>query len=137
MKIKISYTSLIAIFIIFIACAFTIDEDSSIKELTHPYINTYECTRATLGDTNLLENYDYLRIIVGEKNQLKILYKRKGENCNEFNGTYKVNEKSNELTAEIGILGYNYKQKTIISDGRFTITLPILSKQLVMTFEVL
>lgn len=137
MKFKASCTCLIAIFIILISCAFTIDEDSSIKELTHPYMNTYECTRATLGDTNLLEDYDYFRIIIGEKNQLKIMYRKKDGSCNEFDSTYKFNEKTNELTAEIGIMGFNYKQKTIITDGRFTITMPIMSKQLVMIFEVL
>lgn len=100
-------------------------------------MNTYECTRATLGDTNLLEDYDYFRIIIGEKNQLKIMYRKKDGSCNEFDSTYKFNEKTNELTAEIGIMGFNYKQKTIITDGRFTITMPIMSKQLVMIFEVL
>ena len=43
-------------------CAFTFDKTSTLKDLTHPYINTYECTSAKLGDENLLEKYEYFII---------------------------------------------------------------------------
>lgn len=128
--------SIFAMLIILFTCAFTIDENSSIKELTHPYLNTYECTRATLGETDLLEEYEYFRIILEEGDKLTVLLKRKNDIERKFASTYNYDDKTHELTAEIGVLGFTYRQKTIIDSGRFTISMPILNKQLVMIFEV-
>ena len=136
MKIKTLCAGLLAMIVLLFACAFTIDENSSIKELTHPYMNTYECTRATLGDADLLEEYEYFRIIIGENEKLEVLMKKKGEQEQSFASTYKFDEHTRELTAEIGILGFAYRQKTIIRNGKFVISMPVLAKQLVMIFEV-
>lgn len=135
MKKRATFLCVLAVFVILFACAFKLDENSSIKDLTHPYINTYECTRATLGETDLLEEYEYFRIIVGENNDLKVLFKRKDGKAYEFSSKYTFDDTTHELTAEIGVLGYTYKQKTIIEKGRFTISMPILNKQLIMIFE--
>lgn len=136
MKLKCLGLSLFAALLITFACAFTLDKNSSIKDLTHPYMNTYECTRATLGDTDLLEEYEYFRIIIGENDELIVLFKKKEGREYKFSTTYKFDQKTRELTAEIGVFGFTCKQKTIIENGSFTITMPILSRQLIMIFEV-
>ena len=58
-------------------CAFTFDKDSSLKDLTHPYINTYECTAARLGNEDLLEHYEYFKITFLDEKQVEISFKRK------------------------------------------------------------
>ena len=136
MKKKLILTGAIAVLIILFACAFKIDGDSSIKDITHPYINTYECTRATLGESDLLDDYEYLRIIIEEGGQMKIIFKQKDGKSYQYESTYSYDEKTRELTAEMTILGYRYKQKTTIENGKFTIAMPLFSKQLVMVFEV-
>ena len=105
MKKRTTFLCVLAVFVILFACAFKLDENSSIKDLTHPYINTYECTRATLGETDLLEEYEYFRIIVGENNDLKVLFKRKDGKAYEFSSKYTFDDTTHELTAEIGVLG--------------------------------
>lgn len=118
-------------------CAFTFDKDSSLKDLTHPYINTYECTAARLGNENLLEQYEYFRITFLDEKQLEVSFKRKkfGKKhvylCN-----YQYDEKTSEFSAEIGLLGYRFRQKTKITDGKFTISMPVLGKPLLMNFAV-
>lgn len=135
MKKRLFVAGLLAALVITFACAFTIDENSSVKDLTHPYINSYECTRATLGETDLLEEYEYFRIIIGEGEELTVLFKQKGGKEHRYASTYKFDKDTHELTAEIGILGFTYRQKTIIENGKFTISMPILTKQLTMIFE--
>ena len=135
MKKRLFVAGLLATLVITLACAFTIDENSSVKDLTHPYINSYECTRATLGETDLLEEYEYFRIIIGEGEELTVLFKQKGGKEHRYASTYKFDKDTHELTAEIGILGFTYRQKTIIENGKFTISMPILTKQLTMIFE--
>ena len=82
-----------------------------------------------------MEEYEYFRIIVGENNDLKVLFKRKDGKAYEFSSKYTFDDTTHELTAEIGVLGYPYRQKTVIEKGTFTISMPILNKQLIMIFE--
>jgi hypothetical protein len=125
-----------AAFCINFLCAFTIDKNSSLKDITHPYINRYECTSATLGDVDLLENYEYFRIDLLNESELEVSFKKKDGNTHSYKSTYTYDNKSGELVAEIGILGCKFKQAVIIKNGKFTITMPILYKTLVMNFAV-
>lgn len=117
-------------------CAFTFDKTSSLKDLTHPYINTYECTSATLGDENLLEKYEYFIITFKDEKNLEVSFKRQGGNRHAYVCEYTVDQKTQELTAELGILGFKFRQSTVIKDGKFTLSMPVLGKPLVMVFEV-
>ncbi len=118
-------------------CAFTFDKSSSLKDLTHPYINTYECTAARLGNENLLEKYDYFRITILDEKELEISFKRKWPNKkNVYKCGYTYNPKTQELSAELGILGYRFKQTTKIANGKFTISMPVFGRPLLMNFEV-
>jgi hypothetical protein len=117
-------------------CAFKIDPHSSLKDLTHPYINTYECTYAQLGETNLLENYEYFKITFLDDKTLEVSFKKKGEKRHAYETPYTIDESTGAFTAEIGILGFKFRQTTTIKDGKFTLSMPILTKQLVMQFAV-
>ena len=136
-KVRQLSVLLVCIATILSVCAFKIDEKSSIKDITHPYINTYECRTATLGQTDILCGYDYIRLIIGESNSLTLLTKPKnGEEYACF-GTYAYDRTTGELTADIGVLGYKMKPTTKIERGRFTITMPVLNRQLIMSFEAM
>lgn len=117
-------------------CAFTFDKTSTLKDLTHPYINTYECTSAKLGDENLLEKYEYFIITFKDDKNLEVSFKRYNGNPHSYVCEYSVNQDTNELTAEIGILGFKFRQTTIIENGKFTLSMPILGRPLIMVFEV-
>ncbi len=118
-------------------CAFTFDKDSSLKDLTHPYINTYECTAARLGNEDLLEQYEYFRITLLDEKELEVSFKRKRFGKKHiYRCNYTFNPKTRELSAELGILGYRFKQTTKISNGKFTISMPVFGKPLLMNFAV-
>ena len=137
MKRKYYIVFLLAAFSCLVLCAFKFDKDSSLKDLTHPYINTYECTAARLGNENLLEHYEYFKITFLDEKQLEVSFKRKiGGKKHVYLCDYEFNDKTDEFSAELGILGFRFKQTTKITDGKFTISMPILGKPLLMNFAV-
>ena len=134
MKKKIYATILFSIIICICLCAFTIDTNSSVKSLTKPYITTYECTAARLGNEDLLEKYEYLKITFLDEKQLEVSYKRKDGKRRAHVCDYKFDDKTHEFSAEIGILGFKFRQSTKIENGKFTLSMPILGKTLIMNF---
>ena len=118
-------------------CAFTFDSQSSLKDLTHPYINTYECTAARLGNEDLLERYEYFKITFLDDKQLELSFKRKNSGkAHVYKCDYTYDDKTSEFSAELGILGYRFRQTSKISNGKFTISMPILGRLLLMNFAV-
>lgn len=136
MKKKIISSVVLFTTLCLLLCAFKVDGQSSVKSLTHPYINTYECTHARLGDEDLLEKYEYFKIIFLDTKQLKVSFKRKDGKRHDYVCDYTYDDKTREFSAQIGILGFTFKQKTVIENGKFTVSMPILFKQLYMLFEV-
>ena len=133
---KIIFATISAFCIICTLCAFTFDLNSSVKTLTHPYINTYYCTEARLGEINLLEKYEYFIITILDDEELEISFKKHKWQKYAFTCNYEFNEETHELSAGIGILGFTYRQKTIINGGTFYINMLVLNKPLFMKFEV-
>lgn len=121
---------------VFSLCAFTFDKTSTIKDLTHPYINTYECTSARLGDEDLLEKYEYFIITFKDEKNLEVSFKRYDGNRHAYTCEYSVDQDTNALTAEMGILAFKLRQTTKIENGKFTLAMPILGRPLIMVFEV-
>ncbi len=116
-------------------CACNISADSSLKELTKPYITRYECTRAEWGGQNFLDGYEYIRITLADESNMELSYKKPGESEHKFNCRYNYDQTTGELTAEGTALGIKMRESVKIENGKFTISLPLLGKQLVMDFE--
>lgn len=106
-----------------------------LKSLTNPHIAQYECEEATLGGENLLEKFEFIKIILIDKENLELNYKPKDGEGKSVKSNYTFDYKTRRLTAEIGILGYDLKQTTVIEKGKFTISESIGGKQLVMKFK--
>ena len=136
MKKKFYFVFIISAICCILLCAFTFDKNSSLKDLTHPYINTYECTAARLGNENLLEQYEYFKITFLDTKQLEVSFKRKNGKRRAYTCCYQYDDKTDEFSAELGIMGYKFKQTTKIKNGRFTIAMPIFGKPLLMNFAV-
>ena len=135
MKKKFIAVILFAVAACMCMCAFTFDMNSSVKSLTKPYIATYDCTFAQLGKQDLLEKYDYLKITLLDDEKLEVSFKRKNGKKHTYTSTYSYDDETGELKAEIGILGFKFRQATKIENGKFNISMPILGKQLSMTFS--
>ncbi len=109
--------------------------DDTLKAITKPYIDEYECVDARLGEENLLKEFDYIIISLVDKQNLELSYKIKGGDKRVVKGTYSVNSKTREFNAEIGLLGYTFKEKTKIEKGQFVLELNLFSKPLYMKFR--
>lgn len=135
MKKKVFAIIFIACALCLSLCAFTVDTNSSLKSLTHPYINTYECTQAMLGKENLLEKYEYFRITILDTKELEISYKKNNGTKRAITCPYTFDDETKVLQAEFGVLGFKFKQATKIENGKFTVTMPIFDRQLIMNFK--
>jgi hypothetical protein len=122
---------------LFFACACNVEGDnSSLKSLSKPYVNTYECVTATLGETNLLDGFEYITITLKDDDTLELNYKKIGESNKCFSGSYSYNQTDGALSSSMAIFGTNFSSTTTIKDGGFTLSFPILNRQLVMKFCV-
>lgn len=134
MKKKLCAIILLAVTACMCLCAFTFDADSSVKSLTKPYITTYDCTFARFGNEDLLEKYEYLKITFLDDKQLEVSYKRKNGKRKAHVCDYFYDEETKKFEAEVGILGFKFKQSTNIENGKFTVSMPILGRPLVLIF---
>lgn len=134
-KKKLVLIFMIAATVCLTLCAFTFDKNSSVKSLTKPYITTYDCTLARLGDEDLLERYEYLKITFIDDKKLEVSFKRKKGKHRAYECEYKHDEENGTFSAEMGILGFKFRQETKIENGKFTLYMPIFGKPLVMQFS--
>ena len=109
--------------------------DSSLKELTKPYITRYECVLAEWGGNNFLEDFDYIRITLNDSTNMELAYKKTGESEHTFECAYTYDDDTGILRAEGTALGVKHTESVKIEDGKFTISFPLMGKQLVMRFE--
>lgn len=108
----------------------------SLKSITKPYIGEYECVEARLGETNLLEKYDFINISLLDDKKMEVSFKPKNGSKKTFKGAYEVNEETREFKGEVGILGVKFKEGTKIEKGKFTVKKVIFSKPLIMNFKM-
>ena len=118
-----------------LVCACDAREAGSLKSITRPYIAQYECVEATLGNENLLDKFEYITVVLVNKDTMQIIYKTKGGKKKVNETKYKFDNNTHELSAEIGIYGFKFKQTTVVEKGKFTVSKPIGTKQLIMKFK--
>lgn len=134
MKKKFFLAAIIATLFCLILCGFTIDPHSSVKTLTKPYITTYECNYARLGEKDLLNKYEYIKITFLDDKKLEVSFKNKKGKRHAYVCPYVYNDEDDTFEAELGILGFKFRQKTVIKDGKFTLSMPILGRPFIMRF---
>lgn len=118
--------------IFFFGCQ--INDSDDLSSLTHPYADQYKCEKAMLGNENLLKSIENLTIILQENGDAEIILKEFNKPIKKFNGKYTVNDDTRELTMKFGILGYEFKPRTIIENGKFNITTQINNSILYLQF---
>ncbi len=135
MKKRFIFLVVICTLLLTILPACDIKNAGSLKSITNPHIAQYECVEATLGENNLMEKFDYIKITLVDKENLELNYKQKDGESKTLKSKYTFDVQTHTLTAEIGLLGYSFRQSTVIEKGKFTITKPIGGKQLIMKFK--
>ena len=109
---------------------------SSIKSITQPYIAQYECKEARFGNLDLLNSYDYIKIVFLNKSDMELIFKPKSGEKKSYEGKYKVDTETRELEGEIGVLGHKFKEKVKVEKGEFVISKIILQKELYIRFQM-
>lgn len=110
-------------------------EQGSLKSITRPYIAQYECTSATLGGEDIKDRFECLEIILKDKENFELVYQPKDGERRIYKSKYTFDTETHELTADIGILGYQFKPTVKVQNGKFTIVKQIGAKQLVLNFK--
>lgn len=140
MRRRILYITIILCMLLMLlpACSSTQANGTSgsLKAITKPYLGEYECVEARLGETDLLEKYDFISISLLDDKKMEVSYKPKNGKKKTFEGAYEVNEETREFTGEVGILGVKFKEGTKIENGKFTLKKLIFSMPLIMNFKM-
>ncbi len=131
---KIIFLPIISLLILLCSCDAL--SYGSVKELTHPYINQYECTKATLGNKDLLENFEYIKLIFIDTKELELSFKNKGGERKVYNAPYAYDEQKGEIEVEFGIFGAEKQQRAKIESGKIILTKIVLGMPLIVIFEV-
>lgn len=134
---KRKLTAIIAVMIICMLFLPACDavKQSSVKALTRPYIAQYECVQAKLGEEDILEKFDYIRITLADKDTMIIAYKPKKGEKKQFKCNYTFDWETKEITADISIFGCKVKEKTTVQNGSFSIVKQIGNKTFAITFK--
>lgn len=109
---------------------------SSVKAISKPYIAQYECVEARFGEDDFMEYYDYIKVILLNSTEMELLYKLKDGEKKSVKGNYTLNTETREINAEIGILGYKFKEKVEVKKGGFIISHTIFKRELYMKFQI-
>lgn len=128
------FTLLCAFLLVFPAC--DAGEIGSLKALSKPYIATYECVEARLGEQDLLEKYEYIKITLLDTKEFEVSFKPEGGEKRAFTGEYTIDPETREFQGEIGVLGFSFKEKTKIEKGGFVIARNFMNVPLYMKFEL-
>lgn len=135
MKKKLLLLSVIFLLLLTLLPACDAQNTGSLKSITRPYIAQYECVEAKFGEEDFLEKFDYIVLTLKDKENMELCYKLKDGERKIVKSAYSFDMDSKRLTADIGILGYKFKQSTVIENGRFTVSKSIGGKQLVVKFK--
>ena len=109
----------------------------SVKFISKPYIAQYECVEARFGDEDIIKYYDYIRVILLNDRKMEVVYKLKDSEKKTITGNYSLDAETRELDAEIGILGYKFKEKIKVEKGGFIVKHTILMKEVYLKFQII
>lgn len=115
--------------------ACNIDDGGSLKTLTKPYIAHYECVKAMYGEKDILQDYEYIDIVLLDKEKFELVYKHKNGERKVIENTYIYDDKKQEFKSNFGIFGVDFKEPIIIKDGKFTVQKLIGKKLLMLNFK--
>jgi hypothetical protein len=109
-------------------------KNSTLPQITRPYLGDYECKLATLGSQDLLENFSFISLELKPNNTFVLSYKEKDGEKKEETGKYSYDHEKQELSIELGKNGL-IKRKFPLKNGELMVDFRIGTKLLVLKFE--
>lgn len=108
-------------------------KESTLNDITKPYLGEYECKSATLGETDYTEDFSYIKLELKPDETFVLHYCLKDGNKREERGKYTYDKDKSVLRfqSEIG----DFEKEFPIQDGVILIQMRLGKKMLVMKFE--
>lgn len=132
MKTKLKISLIVPIFTLAInALAMT-----GLKDIARPYLGTYECKYARLGEEDLLDTLDYIRFELLPKDIFKIEFRDKNGVKGLYRGHYTFSEKNGEITINENIFGKKVKKTFSAENGAIQVNLKFGDVPLSIKFEM-
>lgn len=109
---------------------------TGLKDIARPYLGTYECKYARLGEDDLLKSLDYIRFELLPKDVFKIEFKDKNGVKGLYRGHYTFSEKNGEITINENIFGKKVKKTFSAENGAIQVNLKFGDAPLSIKFEM-
>ena len=109
-------------------------KNSSINDIAKPHTGVYECQRATLGETDCLQEFAYIKLELLGDGVFHLYYKTKDGEKGKQSGTYVYEREKKSITFSLGE-NQEIKRSFLFENGEITLSLPIGFQQLNMQFE--
>ena len=122
------FTAILAIVLCFSCCA-----NTSLKEISKPYLGEYQCKSATLGDKEYLDEFSYIRLELNADNTFSLYYCPKNGKAKEQTGKYRYHKEKGTIQFSLGTNG-ELKREIPLKKGEISFTLPLGAKTLIMRF---
>lgn len=108
-------------------------KESTLNDITKPYLGEYECKSATLGETDYTEDFSYIKLELKADETFSLHYCPKDGNKRTETGKYSYDKEKSVLRfqSETG----DVEKEFPIKDGVILIQLRLGNKILVMKFE--
>lgn len=132
MKTKLKISALIPILTLALnALALT-----GLKDVARPYLGVYECKYARLGETDLLEELDYITFSLLHRDVFKIEFRDKNGVRGLYRGHYTFSEKDKTITINENIFGKKVTKTFSAERGTIQVNLKFGDEALSIKFEM-
>ncbi|MDE5897383.1 MAG: hypothetical protein K2H43_06190 [Clostridia bacterium] len=79
-------------------CGCSVQEMSTLPELSKPYLGIYECETLRIGDTDFCDRFEYLNVELKYSGDFVLSYRGTDGNQTELSGKYKADPEAGEIT---------------------------------------
>ncbi len=109
-------------------------KNSTLKDITKPYLGEYECTQATLGDVDYLKEMKYIRLMLQKGDEFILSYCPQDKAEQTLKGSYKYDKDKQIIVLKLSN-GMCFERAFPIKKGEIYITVPIGALNLRLIFE--
>lgn len=96
-----------------------VDEMSTLKDLSRPYVGEYRCKRLELGGEDVLKEYKAVKLDLGQDGSYRLFYRRADGGTGEHSGTYSMKEERIRLTSAGSSYEFPYQNGAVRIESLF------------------
>ena len=114
--------------------SFSSIKDSSLTDISKPYLGEYECKEAVFDGEDYLKNFSYIRLELKRNETFTLSYCDKEKRKDKVEGKYVYDEEAKTICL-LSVNGEGIKRSFPFENGKINITLSIAKKMLILQFE--